>query len=318
MIYKAIDKWNSLELFHYGVKGMKWGVRHDKDRKGRRIKNVDGSFDTDFTIEKNTANKVMNSWDAPQKRTKLNVNKKLYKSEKRKTIALGAAAAAELVLAVPTAGISLFYFPGTVSSLSSASKAKKNEKAYFKNRSKNSVLDKSTGLYVKKKKMSKDEDSAKVNPGFNRFNDNYKTNCGFCTVTYDMRRRGYDVTAKPNITGSNESDLKAWYPNAKTKHIDARDAAGNYSSRYARQKLLTELSNQKNSRGDIRMKYAVGGGHSVAYEVDRKGKVTIRDTQANKVYKDASDLLGYAYLYSYTRLDNVEPNIKVIKKECVR
>ena len=29
MIYEAIDRWNSPSLEHHGVKGMKWGVRHD-------------------------------------------------------------------------------------------------------------------------------------------------------------------------------------------------------------------------------------------------------------------------------------------------
>lgn len=32
MYYKAIDRWNSPSLAHYGVKGMKWGVRHDRLR----------------------------------------------------------------------------------------------------------------------------------------------------------------------------------------------------------------------------------------------------------------------------------------------
>lgn len=31
MIYEAIDKWSSPSLKHYGVKGMKWGVRKDRD-----------------------------------------------------------------------------------------------------------------------------------------------------------------------------------------------------------------------------------------------------------------------------------------------
>ena len=31
MIYEAIDKWNSPSFEHYGVKGMKWGVRKDRD-----------------------------------------------------------------------------------------------------------------------------------------------------------------------------------------------------------------------------------------------------------------------------------------------
>lgn len=320
MHYEAIDRWNSIYLEHYGVKGMKWGVRHDYQKAGNRhLKYSEGSFDTNYTVEKTTAEDMMKQWKKQSsQRIKPSVNKKEYKKEKSKTIKMGMLAAAEITMAVPTAGLSLLYLPGTISSMSKAGKAKKAEKVYFKNRDKNSVIDKNTGLYTKKKKMSNDEDASKVNPGFNRYNSNYKSNCGLCTVAYDMRRRGYDVTAKPRYSGTGIGDLKTWYPNAKTHYIDARDAAGNYSSRFARQKMLTELSKQKNSRGDIRMKWPFGGGHSVSYEVNKKGKVTIRDTQSNKTYKDANDILSYAFLYSYTRLDNVEPNIKAIKKECVR
>ena len=40
MIYKGIDKWNNLFLQHYGVKGMKWGVRK-----------------SDYSLERSTAGK---------------------------------------------------------------------------------------------------------------------------------------------------------------------------------------------------------------------------------------------------------------------
>ena len=36
MVYEAIDKWNSFDSFaHYGVKGMKWGVRKVRETVGR-------------------------------------------------------------------------------------------------------------------------------------------------------------------------------------------------------------------------------------------------------------------------------------------
>jgi len=40
VIYEAIDRWNSPYIEHHGVKGMKWGVRHDPviDRYKQRIK----------------------------------------------------------------------------------------------------------------------------------------------------------------------------------------------------------------------------------------------------------------------------------------
>lgn len=36
MIYEATDYWNSSYISHHGVKGMKWGIRHDKPRLSRK------------------------------------------------------------------------------------------------------------------------------------------------------------------------------------------------------------------------------------------------------------------------------------------
>ena len=51
MIYQAIDRWNTPYFEHYGVKGMKWGVRRYQHKDGTRIKRtlfVSGSSKTQF------------------------------------------------------------------------------------------------------------------------------------------------------------------------------------------------------------------------------------------------------------------------------
>ena len=54
MIYEGVDRWNSPYLIHYGVKGMKWGVRHDRERSGDRQK----SFSNTPKRKMSTAKKV--------------------------------------------------------------------------------------------------------------------------------------------------------------------------------------------------------------------------------------------------------------------
>ena len=335
MIYEGVDRWNSPYLIHYGVKGMKWGVRHDYIPKGRRnhgskiYKNkafkykgntisieYDGS---DFVVDSEGSDIIMKSLKESQSvRSKHKVNRKEYRKEKVNNILAGTTVAVGIAAAIPTLGLSIYPTLIAGSNLYTDLKAQKEEKRYFEDRKKNSKLDKETGLYKKTTDMTIKQDMAKVNPGFNRYNENYKSNCGLCSVTYDMRRRGYDVTAKPDMEGRTDGDIKAYYPSSKIVIPDERNYKNSYSSKLSREKMLGDLSRQPNSRGYMSIKWIYGGGHALGYEVDKKGKVSIIDSQSNTKYDDPESVLRYGFAYTYSRLDNVKPNIKLIKEECVR
>ena len=51
MKYEAIDKWSSPYLVHYGIKGMKWGVRKSVERTGRVVRKMGGAV-------KNSASRI--------------------------------------------------------------------------------------------------------------------------------------------------------------------------------------------------------------------------------------------------------------------
>lgn len=112
----------------------------------------------------------------------------------------------------------------------------------------------------------------------------FTMNCFRCTQTYELRRRGYDVeaTAQKNASKNGSQytdDLSKIYKNPKINHYKAKDL-----------KSGTDLENaiksqgSKSSRGCLDVYWTLGGGHSVAYEIDKKGKVKILDTQTGKSY----------------------------------
>lgn len=213
------------------------------------------------------------------------------------------------------------------------------------------TIDKETGLKLKTKQCTPEEDMKVINPGFRTFEKKYQHNCSMCTAAYEMRRRGYDVIANTNENGASTSEIMKWFPGcrlgsfskANTQFIDM---SFNYYSNSIMSKLKykqKDISSYENvlkladagknkplsdtiskglisqgdgTRGCLLLAWGRGAGHAVTYEVN-KGKLTIRDAQSNKTFSNPEEILSYAVGAFFIRLDNVKFDKDKIK-EAVR
>ena len=124
----------------------------------------------------------------------------------------------------------------------------------------------------------------------------YDMNCMNCTTAYELRRRGYDVEAGAwRESNTRYASLENWYEGVKIKTVEKP------------KNLIKAIKNDNppGSRGNLMVQWNNGGGHSMAYEVDSKGKVHILDPQTNSVVDEHKlpDLISYAH---YARTDNLK------------
>ena len=208
--------------------------------------------------------------------------------------------------------------------ISASAKTKKSEKVRSE-----SKVDKKTGYHLKSRAFSKEEDMKAVNPSFHNFDKNTKNNCMLCTTAYDMRRRGFEVSAEKARYGYKPSDAVKWYKDATI--VDSVKLGDTFGQKFksgfkaslgvntsVSKKVEKDLLKQgEGARGNLIMLWdASGAGHSVAYEVDN-GKVVLRDCQSGRTYRNPGGLLNKAVSASYVRLDNVEPDFNRMKKDGV-
>lgn len=260
-----------LELYHYGVKGMKWGVRRTPQQLGHK------------RAKRQSAKSGSDRYESPEVALRLALLYSPY------AVALGAAAA--------TRG---YHYC--------------KSKGYAKERDKASI-EKATGLKVKDKEMSWKDDLKRVNPDYYKQNEAVTHNCMLCTSTYDLRRRGYEVTAARTEEGFSTSLVKKWYPNAKIKTVNGSDQYGRFDTQRQIDNVVSELTKQGNgARGNIMVHWkGTGGGHSMAYEV-RDGSLNIIDAQTGKAYTKPEQILkNCGNGIQYARLDNVAFDKKQIK-----
>lgn len=255
-------------LYHYGIKGMKWGVRKEYEKKGRR-----------------RSKKNEQTTDEPKK--------KGLTDKQKKAIKIGAAAVAT--------GLAIYG-------------GHKLHQAYV---GAGQQIDPITGFRFLKNE-SDASDLHKINPGRVRFLsretknveliDGSSTNCMLCTTAYELRKRGYDVHAglEKSGTGYLPDDL---FPNIfqdykGTKKIfqsfdTSLDKNGNMvmdavNRRKTFEKLEDHIRNEgSGARGNIMVwwdKSVGGGGHSMIWEnVD--GNVVFKDGQTGEVYKNFFDTI---------------------------
>lgn len=154
--------------------------------------------------------------------------------------------------------------------------------------------------FMKEFKRSKDpytkqEDAALVNPLYDRRDNNndYEYNCRECTMIYELRRRGYDVESNgvsgyvdhdsgilERIKGEYTSNkyngsLRPYFENPNTQKCQKTS-----SDEETARVITREIDkNPPGSRGEIAVCWKDGGAHSMVWEKDEKGKITIIDSQ---------------------------------------
>lgn len=296
------------ELYHYGVKGMKWGVR--------RYRNYDGTLTVagrkQIKNQKKSTNEkqVYGSAASVAKKQQPTSDRDHSKSDKSPLALFLASAAFDIAMMNP---IGLVEDTGR---LAMAGKSFVQSKIY-ENERKNCNVDKKTGFLLKHNdNMSVVQDAARVNPGVYNFDNNTKKNCMLCTAAYDLRRRGYEVQAKNASYGFATDEVKAWYPKAKIEHSMFVNDKGKPSTKAMMSGLKKQLVKQGDgARGNLMITWkGMRSGHSVAYEINN-GKVVIIDAQIGKVYSNPDTFLKRCEAnVSYARLDNIGFSTKTIKE----
>lgn len=186
------------------------------------------------------------------------------------------------------------------------------------------------------RKWTKEEDQAVVN----QVQDFY--NCALCSYAYDLRRRGYDVVARPFcpdypgllpfVTPISKDDwsfqfrdqLLLAYDGATRIAFDGSVVVGS-DDKYRGMKNIRYIPPEKLrlyadkwikdminigdiNRGVLNVEWAdYGVSHAMAYEVDN-GSLIVRDAQMNETLNFIDDILPEISYFEYIRLDNLEPN----------
>ena len=317
---------NSDYLQHYGILGMRWGIRRFQDKTGRLTAAGKKRYDDDpsnGSPEKKsskTSKEVGNSFIEKKLGIKL--------SDRQKTaIKIGAGIAAAALVAY--GGYRLYN--------SDVGKPIRDQvDAYFKRmrdaefkalESEDRMVFKTTGkltehakkdlstrdydsklrFFKKAREYTPDEDLKAINEGMFRMTKGGSNNCGLCTTAYELRRRGYDVRANFAEQGRSVKTLSEFFKNA-----DIQDDAALANRTKAEWMAAIErrlLRQGDGARGNFGGQYAMGGGHSIIYEVS-KGKVIFRDGQTGETYRSVREAIGNFVpgKSNYFRMDNLEIN----------
>lgn len=328
---------NAEYLQHYGILGMRWGIRRFQDKSGRLTAAGKKRYDDDPSngapekASSKTSKEVGDSFIEKKLGIKL--------SDRQKTaIKVGAGIAAAALVAYggyrfynSDAGKPIRdYVDQLVKKFNDDARliaekeyriAEKEDRTVFKTTGKlteHAKQDLSTREYDSKLRFFKkareytpDEDLKAINEGMYQMTKGGSNNCGLCTTAYELRRRGYDVRANFAEQGRSVKTLSEFFKNADLQ--DDRALAGRTKNEWMAAIERRLLRQGEGARGNFGGQYSFGGGHSIIYEVS-KGKVIFRDGQTGETYKSVKDAIGKFSpgKSTYFRMDNLEINTDTI------
>lgn len=159
----------------------------------------------------------------------------------------------------------------------------------------------------------------------------FSVNCQSCVVANELRRRGYDVTALPNLKkeGNIPYELSgkinwAWIDPETMQTPEKKQAGGQYVSGLdIKSKTLTQLNKELNELTKEAGRYHIDfmwkngkGGHIITVDRLENGSIRIYDPQIGRLgdWKVISKDISLKYGVNVLRVDNLLVNTDIIDR----
>ncbi len=160
--------------------------------------------------------------------------------------------------------------------------------------------------------ISEDKALTGANPLYRNGGEDYQTNCSNCVPAYEMRKRGYDVTAQPSSANRRlrRDPFSAW-KNPEVKEVSSIA------------ELLTALGPEENgSRMQVCIDHTFSiwkqtAGHTFIIE-KQNNEFVFLDPQIGSIIDSDSPVFKSVNSVSYARIDNLEISdigVSACKKE---
>jgi hypothetical protein len=145
-----------------------------------------------------------------------------------------------------------------------------------------------------------DDSLKKVNPHYSLANEEYSTNCINCISAYEMRKRGYDVTARP----ATKNHYLARNPEAAWIDPDVRLTKGS-----GLEDILNVAKEWPDSaRAEIAVSWKAGNKGHVFIAEKEKGVVSFYDVQSGEECSEKVFSKVKENETRFWRIDNLEPS----------
>lgn len=174
--------------------------------------------------------------------------------------------------------------------------------------------------------------------------DGYTKNCAYCTAVYELRCRGYDVEAsadpaKIGATPNSIAKMETWYEGTEIKYLEEIKEypvePSDMEKFFIKLGLMKEPEPMRitgakdeftadelksaleefppNSRGNLSVQWKTGSGHSMIWETDANGKVTIKDGQTGETSVSLEYLAQNGITPRFWRTDNLALNENILE-----
>lgn len=169
-------------------------------------------------------------------------------------------------------------------------------------------------LSRKESETTVDRDLKIVNSDFQK---NPTTNCLYCTISMEMRQRGYDVVARQTDRMHDRSEIMQYFEGLRKQAVVFKNERKTNQSRkdwiiQGYKEICESLEKyEEGSRGFIRTTIKGASGHMIFWKV-QNGTVEFYDGQTGK--KNPGEFFSYSKQeYTYGRLDNLKLTDNVTK-----